>query len=69
MRWLCHQAAETFDEPSFFISGSLFLDLACFAETQRASPELHRERTFSLACLPTTLIGLRKWALALGSAF
>jgi hypothetical protein len=42
LRWLCHQAAEISDEPSFLISGSFFLDLACFAEPHRASPELHR---------------------------
>jgi hypothetical protein len=54
LRWLCHQATETSDEPSFVSFAVFFLDLACFAETQRASPEAHRQRTFSFACLPTT---------------
>jgi hypothetical protein len=33
---------ETSDEPSFVSFAVFFLDLACFAETQRASPEAHR---------------------------
>src|SRR3954452_7093967 len=41
LRWLCHQPAATWLDPSFLRSGSFLPFFDCFSEIQSVSPVLH----------------------------
>src|SRR4051812_27298139 len=64
LRWLCHHAAATFEEPSRFSAAPWRPERSSLAETQSVSPLAQLYLTFSVALLPLTVRLLWKTARA-----